>query len=101
MEKVQFEEGLESNSYNSNRAPKTGSLTRFFIKLGLAKDQKQANVVMLILSFTCLFIMFYFLISTFYPNLLDFSKPKPVESKPFFQIKSETSNDNIESEPNK
>jgi hypothetical protein len=72
MEQVQFDENLEANSLNRNFEPKLSILTRTVIKLGLAKDQKQANSVMIVISIFCLLLMSYFIISTLFPNLLKF-----------------------------
>ena len=74
MENVQFEEEQQTNSFNPNRRNKMGAMTRFFIKLGLAKNQKQAEGVMLMISIVCILLMVYFIVSTFFPNLLNFSK---------------------------
>jgi hypothetical protein len=74
---VQFDESQDANSFEDSHPAKTSFVTALFIKIGLAKDQKQANGVMLVLSIFCLLLMTYFLISTYFPNLLNFSKPKP------------------------
>ena len=76
MENVQFEEDLVARPFNSNRDKKMSVLTRLLIKIGLAKDQKQANTVMLIISAISLLIMSYVIISTFFPNILNFNKSK-------------------------
>jgi hypothetical protein len=82
MEGVEFEENQTLNSFNIDRKSKPGGLTRFFIKLGLAKDQEQANVAMIIVSVFCLLLMSYFIISTFFPGLFNFNKPKSTTSVP-------------------
>ena len=73
---VQFEENSQANSFTANSGSKVGVTTRFFIKLGLAKDQKGANQVMVVFTILCLILMSYFLITTYDPSLLNFSKPK-------------------------
>ena len=76
MDNFQFDEVQQANSFGANRSEKMSALTSFFIKIGLAKDQKQANNLMLMISIICLVLMAYFLISTYFPNLFKFSKPK-------------------------
>jgi hypothetical protein len=77
MDNVQFDENLQVKSYNMNRQDKTGSITKLFMKLGLAKDQKQENSAMLVIVILCLLLMTYFLISTYDPSMFNFSKPAP------------------------
>jgi hypothetical protein len=72
MENVQFEKSQEESSFEINHVSKTGLVTRVFIKLGLAKNQKQANTVMITVSILCLLLMSYFITSTFHPNALNF-----------------------------
>jgi hypothetical protein len=60
-----------------NRQDKTGSITKLFMKLGLAKDQKQANNAMLVIVILCFILMGYFLQTTYFPSAFNFSKPAP------------------------
>jgi hypothetical protein len=78
MEQVQFDETGDLGSMIKTREKKAGSLIPLLIKsglAGLAKDEKQANIIMLMFSIICLLFMTFFIISTFWPNMLDFSKP--------------------------
>jgi hypothetical protein len=69
MENVQFEEGQNMNSFETARSVRTSALTRLFIKIGLAKDQKQADTAMIVITVLCVLITVYFIISTFFPTL--------------------------------
>lgn len=60
--------------------PKKGEITKLVIKLGLAKDQAGANKIMIAISVCSLLLMTYFLISTYNPGLLNFSKPRSVQT---------------------
>jgi hypothetical protein len=77
MDNVQFDENPSMSNFGPNSAPKMGTTTKLFIKLGLAKDQKQANGVMTVVSIVFLLIAAYITINTLFPNAFDFgSKPK-------------------------
>lgn len=80
MDNVQFDENQQAASFNRNFTPKVSLVTRLIMKLGLAKDQKQANNVMIVISVISLALMSYFLISTYAPNLFNFSRPEEAES---------------------
>lgn len=80
MENVQFDEEIAARPFDTNQEKKLSLLTRLFIKTGLAKDQRQANNTMILISIICLLLMSYFIVSTFFPNLLNFSKSKPTQT---------------------
>jgi len=61
MENVQFEEGQEMRSVSQIRGQQVSAVTRLFIALHLGKNQKQANVFMIIITIICFALMFYFL----------------------------------------
>lgn len=56
--------GVEFNEnkplgYGYQQKTNTGGVTNFFIKLGLAKDEKGANVVMIIVTIVCASLAIY------------------------------------------
>lgn len=69
MENVQFEEGLGTNS-TTRSGSRFGAVSKIFMKLGLAKDQKQANTVMVVLCIIFWLIIAYLLISTYLPGVI-------------------------------
>jgi hypothetical protein len=75
MEQVQFDETGDLGSMIKTREKKAGSLIPLLIKSGLAKDEKQANIIMVMFSIICLLFMTFFIISTFWPDMLNFSGP--------------------------
>ena len=87
MEGIEFDEPQQGYSFSgqSTNEPRLSVLTRLMMKLGLAKDQAGANKVMLIISVCSLLLMTYFLISTYAPNLLNFSRPKVAPLTPEMQ----------------
>jgi hypothetical protein len=80
MEQVQFDESGDMGSMIKNREKKTGTFIALLIKSGLAKDEKQANIIMVMFSIICLLFMTFFIISTFWPDMLNFSKSNPTEN---------------------
>lgn len=80
MDNVQFDEDLQTRSFSTTNQNKMGAITKLFIKLGLAKDEKQANNAMVIVFVACLLLMVYFLISTFSPGLLSFKSKSVVQT---------------------
>jgi hypothetical protein len=94
MEGVEFDEPQQGYSFGGQRTnePKLGTVTRFFIKLGLAKDQRGADKIMIIVSIISLLLMTYFLISTYAPNLLSFSKPNQSTLPPELQQRLDAMN---------
>jgi len=54
----------------------------FFIKLGLAKDQKQANRRMFGLAIICLLLTVYINVSTFAPEFFQFGQNKTLSTIP-------------------
>lgn len=71
-ENVQFDDKQDVNAFEANKQSKVGTTTKIFMKMGLAKDQKGANGVMVIFSIICLLLMFYFIMSALFPGVLGF-----------------------------
>ena len=56
---VEFNENKQTDYYN--RPTKNSGITNMLIKIGLAKDEKNANTVMIVVIIICLAFSVYFL----------------------------------------
>ena len=52
----------ESRPIDYSYPPKKGAITDLVIKMGLAKDEKNANIVMIVFIIVCFAVSIYFLI---------------------------------------
>jgi len=52
----------ESRPVNYNYPPKKGAITDLVIKMGLAKDEKSANIVMIVFIIVCFAASIYLLV---------------------------------------
>jgi hypothetical protein len=88
MENVQFEENLEIKSFD-RRQSEAGSISKLIKKLGLAKNQKQTNIVMILVTVICFIITFYFVMSAYFPDVISLNRPGPTKIESPAQIKSD------------
>ncbi|MEI6191168.1 MAG: hypothetical protein WCP24_02235 [bacterium] len=51
----------ESQPISYNYPPKNGAITNLVIKMGLAKDEKSANIVMIVFIIVCFIASIYLL----------------------------------------
>ncbi len=73
MENVQFDEGDQVTSFASRKTsgdPTISTMSRIFIKTGLAKNPKQVQNLMIGIIVVCILITIYALTSVFAPGLL-------------------------------
>ncbi len=57
---IEFSENNSFKNLNTYQTkPNRGAITNLVIKMGLAKDEKGANIVMIIISVICFILMFY------------------------------------------
>lgn len=75
---IQFDEpGLDYARKYANRKPTYSTITALLIKAGFAKDEKQANIVMIIITILAAFIGYMFWPSS--NQVVDTSAPQSAE----------------------
>lgn len=86
------------DSSNSSGGHKMGFLTKLFIRSGLAKNQKQANVYMIVVFLICVSLTAYIDITTFAPNLLQFGQEQQGASFPNNELQQRIQDDRVNAE---